>query len=450
MIFLNKAEKKKIVIFARDGFRRFYAVNHQFLEDMDYLPGKKMYRNMSALNKMMFCYLEAEALGRDYIDKAEVKANRGWNGPSTYSQYERSITNFGLSDTSWADRDRSALPLSDKGKKLRKKYRDFVDNNPSVDLLTYSELPDFAQKFIIEEVKNTNASNMTLWKNVLLSALYIYVVLGYIPRYSRNQVVPVNERNAFINCCNYQYDDGTLKDVSYFTQPAHMLKNLGILDDEYKMTTAGYRLLQELSIFKELDSSIEDYQEIFEEEVSVVEEILDSKIELVKVDVPERKTRKATVSHKGQVTGSKNKDFDEANKKNQKTGDLGEKLVYDYEKARLEAAGIEDIENKLIRTSDNKEYGNAYPCDIISVDIETGSPIYIEVKTTRYAADTPFYISEDERVFSETNAAIYRLYRVFDAIRTKEPKFYETSGYVGDNFTLTSDRYIATRDKEKN
>ena len=77
---------------------------------------------MTALNKMMYCYLEAEEAGRDYIDKAEVKRIRGWRGPSTYSQYERSITNFGLSDTSWSDNDRSALPLSDKGKKLFKTY----------------------------------------------------------------------------------------------------------------------------------------------------------------------------------------------------------------------------------------------------------------------------------------------------------------------------------------
>lgn len=401
---------------------------------------------MSALNKMMFCYLEAENAGRDYLDKAEVKANRGWNGSSTYSQYERSITNFGLSDTPWTDRDRAALPLSDKGKKLRKKYRDFVNNNPSVDLLSYSELLDFARKFIIDEVKNTTAANMTLSKNVLLSAMYVYVVLGYIPRHSTNQLVPASERNAFINCCNYQIENGTLKAVSYFTKPARMLRNLGILNNEYKMTNAGYKLLLELSICKELDSSIEDYEEIFDEEVSVVEKILDSQIELAKVDAPERKTRKATVSHKVQENNPKNRDFDESNKKNQKTGDYGEKLVYDYERARLKAAGIDDIERQLIRTSDNKEYGNAYPCDIISIDIETGATIYIEVKTTRYAADTPFYISEDERAFSEMNASVYRLYRVFDAIRTKEPKFYKIFGYVGDNSTLTNDRYIATRD----
>ena len=159
--------------------------------------------------------------------------------------------------------------------------------------------------------------------------------------------------------------------------------------------------------------------------------------------------RKATVEHKSHSFGSKNRDFDESNRKNQKTGDLGERLVFDYEKSRLEAAGIVDIDKKLIRTSENPEYGNAYPCDILSVDVETGDMVYIEVKTTRYNAETPFFISEEERAFSAINAAAYRLYRVFDAIRTKEPKFFETEGYVGDNFTLTSDRYIATREKDE-
>ena len=123
--------------------------------------------------------------------------------------------------------------------------------------------------------------------------------------------------------------------------------------------------------------------------------------------------------------------------------------MYDYEKCKLEAAGIVDIEKRLIRTSENPDYGNAYSCDILSVDIATGNTIYIEVKTTRFGVETPFYISEEERIFSEINASEYKLYRVFDAIRTKEPKFYEIDGYIGDNFTLTSDRYIATRDKDE-
>lgn len=446
---MNKAEKRKIKIFAREGFRRFYAEKRQFLENEDYLPGKKMYRNMSALNKMMFCYLETENVGRDYIIKNEVKRLRGWNGPSTYSQYERSITNFGLSDTSWTDRDRSVLLLSEKGIELRKKYKKFTEKNPGINLLTYSELPEFARRYIVEEVKNTTSANMTLWKNVILSALYLYVVLDYIPRYTSNQPVPEVERSAFIECCNYQYADGRLKDVSYFTQPAHMLRNLKILNDEYKMTDIGYKLISNLAIFKEVDSSLAEFEDVFKDEVNKVEEILDSKVGLTKVDAPDRKTRRATVEHKSQISGPKNRDFDDANKRNQKTGDLGERLVFDYEKSKLEAAGVEEIDKKLIRTSEKPEYGNAYPCDILSIDVETGNTVYIEVKTTRYNAETPFFISEDERVFSETHAASYRLYRVFDVILTKEPKFFEAEGYVGDNFTLTSDRYIAIREKDE-
>jgi len=228
-----------------------------------------------------------------------------------------------------------------------------------------------------------------------------------------------------------------------------MLRNLKVLNDEYEMTDIGYKLLSDLAIFKEMDSSLEDFEEVFEEEVSVVEEILDSKVELTRVNAPERKVRKATVEHKAQTTGPRNRDFDESNKKNQKTGDLGERLVFDYEKSKLEAAGIPDIDKKLIRTSENPQYGNAYPCDILSIDVETGDMVYIEVKTTQYKAETPFFISEDERAFSEKNAMAYRLYRVYDVIRTKEPKFFETKGYVGDNFTLTSDRYVATREKDE-
>ena len=41
----------------------------------------------------------------------------------------------------------------------------------------------------------------------------------------------------------------------------------------------------------------------------------------------------------------------------------------------------------------------------------------------------------------------YSLYRVFDVMNPKKtPGFYETTGYVGDNFTLNSNKYIALRD----
>ena len=69
----------------------------------------------------------------------------------------------------------------------------------TVDLSTMTELPEFARRYLVKELRETCASNMTLWKNVLLSAIYLYTVLGNIPRYSSDQEVSEKEKNAFIN-----------------------------------------------------------------------------------------------------------------------------------------------------------------------------------------------------------------------------------------------------------
>ena len=83
------------------------------------------------------------------------------------------------------------------------------------------------------------------------------------------------------------------------------------------------------------------------------------------------------------------------------TGNLGEKLVLDYEKAKLRSLAINDVDEKVFLTSSKKEkYGNAYPCDIISYDPKTGKEVFIEVKTTRSGINTPFFISAEEVKFS--------------------------------------------------
>ena len=109
--------------------------------------------------------------------------------------------------------------------------------------------------------------------------------------------------------------------------------------------------------------------------------------------------------------------------------------------------GVEDVESKVFLTSENPDYGNSFPCDIISINDSTGDTLYIEVKTTKEGIDTPFYISIEEVLFSEEHRENYSLYRVFDVMNPKKtPGFYETTGYVGDNFTLNSNKYVALRD----
>lgn len=126
---MNKKDKQRVITFARQAFKKFYNENYQFLSDDEYKPGKRTYRNLLSMNKMMEMYLDSQ---EDYIIKKDVIEKTGWRGSSSYVQHERIITNFDLSDTSWKDRDRAVLLLNDNGIKLRNRYKKYKDENPSV------------------------------------------------------------------------------------------------------------------------------------------------------------------------------------------------------------------------------------------------------------------------------------------------------------------------------
>ena len=441
---MNKQEKREILAFANKAFRQFYADNFVFLSDVKYKPGKRTYRNLLSLNKFMKCYLH---FGHDYVEKSAVIAHMGWNGPSSYVQHERIITNFGLSDTSWQDRDREVLLLSDDGKKLRDQYAKYCKANPQIDLGSFSELPDFAIKFLISQLKNTTSQNMTLWKNTIITALYMYSALGYIPHYSQNtRNIPAKEQQAFKDCLNY-VRNGILQDITYTAQPIAMLKNLKLLDANGSLTTSGYNLLKTMHLFSETDSAYEEYLACFEDNISVVTEILSDSVLMNKVVTPERESRKSIVKTSSTPKRPINRDFFKEAEASGKIGKLGEQLALVYERKKMEEAGITNVEDKVFLTAEHPDFGNAYPCDLISIDPASGERIYIEVKTTKKSINTPFYISKEELAFSQEHQANYRLYRIYNALNANTPpEFYETTGYVGDNFTLIADRYIATRD----
>lgn len=439
---MDRQEKQKILIFAREAFRKFYDENYSFLSERKYKPGKRTYRNLLSLNKMMKQYLGVD---EDYISREVVINNTGWNGSSSYVQHERIITNFGLSDTSWEDNSRPILLLSEKGKRIKKQYQRFVENNPDVDLMTLSELPNFAKKYLIEEIRNTDSTNMTLWKNTIITALFLYCELGYMPYFTSTSDAPTpREKRALIYCCNYT-SENDLMDITYIQQPVAMLRNIDLLDEDRKLTVSGYKLLSNMRLFGEVEASLSDFEESLPEDLEEVERILSSSVHLEEEQPPERKVRTATPLTSPR-SGPKNKDFDKAAKADKLTGNLGEKLVLDYEKKRLLDLGVTNIEDRVFLTSSKKkEFGNAYPCDIISYDPDTGREIYIEVKTTKGSAEDPFYISHAEVDFSLENADVYKLYRVYHAFSKSAPKFYVVSGSVRDNFSLKEDRYIASR-----
>jgi Domain of unknown function (DUF3883) len=108
-----------------------------------------------------------------------------------------------------------------------------------------------------------------------------------------------------------------------------------------------------------------------------------------------------------------------------KLGTDGELLVYEYERKRLLAAGRSDLEKRVRHIAlENRGY------DVLSFNPADGSEKRIEVKTTRGAATSPFYLTGREVRCSEEHPGSYYLYRVY-RFGQHPPLFYKEKGTTG-------------------
>jgi hypothetical protein len=105
--------------------------------------------------------------------------------------------------------------------------------------------------------------------------------------------------------------------------------------------------------------------------------------------------------------------FDPAERdaRNRALGRLGEELVLEHERVRLVSDGRGDLARKVEWTSEVRGDGAGY--DIRSFNLD-GSERLLEVKTTNGTALTPFYLTENERAFSEERPEAFRLLRLHD------------------------------------
>lgn len=105
--------------------------------------------------------------------------------------------------------------------------------------------------------------------------------------------------------------------------------------------------------------------------------------------------------------------FDPAERdaRNRHLGRNGEELVFHYEREKLISAGRRDLARKVEWTAQERGDGAGYDIASFSPD---GSERLIEVKTTNGPAKTPFYLSENERLFSEERSDSFHLMRLHD------------------------------------
>jgi len=119
-------------------------------------------------------------------------------------------------------------------------------------------------------------------------------------------------------------------------------------------------------------------------------------------------------------------------------GLAGEEFVVRFEQARL----IKERQPKLAEKVEHislKHDGDGF--DILSFDA-TGADRLIEVKTTKYGRETPFFVTPTEIEKSQNRRDDFFLYRVF---QFREAKLFTLRGAISENFKLEPSAYIAQR-----
>lgn len=125
--------------------------------------------------------------------------------------------------------------------------------------------------------------------------------------------------------------------------------------------------------------------------------------------------------------------------RNRSLGLAGELFALNFERARLIYEGQEALAAKIEHTS--KVRGDHAGYDILSFEA-SGAERLIEVKTTKYGSDTPFFVTRNEVATSEREATKYQLYRLF-SFRQK-PVLYVLPGAIASTCRISAATFVAS------
>lgn len=132
------------------------------------------------------------------------------------------------------------------------------------------------------------------------------------------------------------------------------------------------------------------------------------------------------------------RDYLERETRNRSLGSAGEDFALRFERWRLAANGRETLADQVQHVSKTK--GDGLGFDILSFNLD-GSERFIEVKTTTFGRETPFFVSETELARSRLEGDNYHLYRLFEFRR--QPRIFELAGALDRNCFLDPLTYRA-------
>lgn len=123
---------------------------------------------------------------------------------------------------------------------------------------------------------------------------------------------------------------------------------------------------------------------------------------------------------------------------NASLGAAGEEFVVRFERARLIHAGKENLADRVERVS--VTLGDREGFDVGSFD-EQGTDRLIEVKTTAYGKETPFYLTRNELEVSRERSRHYHLYRLFRF--RADPRLFSVRGALDEVCLLDPVQYVS-------
>jgi len=128
------------------------------------------------------------------------------------------------------------------------------------------------------------------------------------------------------------------------------------------------------------------------------------------------------------------RDYAEQDARNRQLGLAGEEAVLEGERKTLIAGGRADLAELIHHVAKIEGDGAGYDIKSYTVD---GNEKFIEVKTTRGAKDTAFYLSSNEARFAADHADRYYLYRIFEFdLATSSGKVFVHVGDLQSSFSI--------------
>ncbi|MBT3066936.1 DUF3883 domain-containing protein [Rhodoferax sp. U11-2br] len=133
------------------------------------------------------------------------------------------------------------------------------------------------------------------------------------------------------------------------------------------------------------------------------------------------------------------RDYFEREAQNRSLGLAGEEFVVLFEHWRLNALGQARLADKVEHVSQSKGDGLGY--DVLSFESD-GKERLIEVKTTTFGRDTPFFVSRGELALSQDAKDQFHLYRLFEF--RKAPRLFDLPGALDQHCLLDPVTYRAS------